>query len=113
MTPLSEEKLLTAGNVTTSDEVHKLNENITTSAEVVKGNDEVKKRKEKITTNEEVDKGTEKLKYMKEAVVTISGKDSDKFEGQSKGYTGWFNLDHKCLKKHLNQTSIKTLRKGY
>ena len=30
---------------------------------------------------------------MKEAVVTIYRKDSDKFEGQSKVSTGWFNLD--------------------
>ena len=38
------------------------------------------------------------MKYMKEAVVTIRGKDSDKFEGQSRRYTGWFNLDHKYKK---------------
>ena len=31
---------------------------------------------------------------MEEAVVTIRGKCSDKFEGQSKGSTKWFNLDH-------------------
>ena len=30
---------------------------------------------------------------MKEAVVTIRKKNSDKFDGQSKGSTGWFNLD--------------------
>ena len=30
---------------------------------------------------------------MKEAVVTIRGKDSDKFEGQYKGSTWWFNPD--------------------
>ena len=35
---------------------------------------------------------------MKKAVVTIRRKDSDKFEGQSKGYIGWFNLDHEFLK---------------
>ena len=31
---------------------------------------------------------------MKEAVVKIRNKDLDNFEGQSKGSTGWFNLDH-------------------
>ena len=51
-------------------------------------------KKGAITTNEEVDKGTEKLEYMREAVVTIRRKDSDKFEGHSKGSTGWFNIDH-------------------
>ena len=76
MTPLSKKKLLTTEKVTTSDEVHKLTENI--------------------TTNQDVDKGNEKLEYMKEAVVTIRRKDSDKFEGQSKGSTGWFNLDNEC-----------------
>ena len=30
---------------------------------------------------------------MKEAVVKICRKDSYKCEGQSKGYTGWFNTD--------------------
>ena len=41
-----------------------------------------------ITKNEEVDKSTEKLEDMKEAVVKILKKDSDNFEGQSKGSTG-------------------------
>ena len=31
---------------------------------------------------------------MKEAMVTIRGKNSEKFEGQYKGSTGWFNIDH-------------------
>ena len=31
---------------------------------------------------------------MKDPVVQICRKDSDKFDGKSKGYTGWFNLDH-------------------
>ena len=61
-TPLSENKLLTTEKVTTSDEVHKRTQRITTSKEVVKVNDEVHKRTQKITTNEQVDKGTEKLK---------------------------------------------------
>ena len=38
--------------------------------------------------NEEVDKGSKKLEDTKEAVATIHSKDSDKFEGQSKGSTG-------------------------
>ena len=78
--------------------MHKLTENFTKSEEVVKGTDEVHKRTEKIKTNKDVDKGTERLEYMKEEVVIICIKDSDKFEGQSKGSTGWFNLDHEFLK---------------
>ena len=58
-TPLSEKKLLTTEKVTTSDEVHKLTENFTTSEEVVKGNDDVHKRTGDITTNADVGKGTE------------------------------------------------------
>ena len=45
------------------------------------------------SSTKDVDKGTGELEYMKEAVVTIRRKDLDKFEGQSKGYTGWFKLD--------------------
>ena len=93
-TPLSEETLLTTKKVKTSDEVHKRTEKFTKVEEVVKGTDEVHKRNENITTNEDVDKGTEKLEDMKEAVVTVRRKYSDTFEGQSKGYTSWFNLDH-------------------
>ena len=97
-TPLPEKKLLTTEKVKTSDEVHKRTDKITTSEEVEKGTEEVHKRTEKITTREEVDKGTEKLEDMKEAVVTIRRKDSDKSEGQSKGYTGLFNINHECFK---------------
>ena len=39
---------------------------------------------------------------MKEAVVTIRRRDPDKFEGQSKGYTGWFNLDHEFIEIKLS-----------
>ena len=49
---------------------------------------------------------------MKEAVFTIRRKDSDKFEVQSKGSTGWFNPDPEFSKikfLHLNQNSIKNL----
>ena len=92
--PLSEKKLLTTENFTTREEAHKRTENITKIEEAVKGNDEVHKLTDNITTNEEVDKGTEKLEDMKEAVVTIRGKDSHTFEVQSKGSTGWYNLDH-------------------
>ena len=38
---------------------------------------------------------------MKEAVVTIRRKDSDKFEGQYKVYTGCFNLDHEFLNRNF------------
>ena len=93
-TPLSENKVLKTEKVTTSDEVHKRTEKFTTSDKVVKGTDEVYKRTKNITTNKEVDKGTEKLEDTKESMVTIRRKDSDKFEGQPKGPTGWFNIDH-------------------
>ena len=101
--PLLEKKLLTTEKVTTSDQVHKRNENITTSEEVVKGTYEVHKFTKKITTNEGVDKGSEKLENMKEAVVTIRRKDSDKFEGRSKGSTGQVNIDHEFLKRKLSK----------
>ena len=61
-TPLSEKKLLTTETFTTSDEVHKRTDNITTSEEVVKVTNEVQKRTDNITTNEEVDKGTKNWK---------------------------------------------------
>ena len=57
---------------------------------------------EKVTTSEEVDKGTKKLNDIKEAVVTIRGKDLDNFEGQYKGSTGWFNLDHEFKKMKIS-----------
>ena len=65
MTPFSEKKLLTAEKVTTSDDVHKRTNNITTSDDIVKGTDEVHRITEKIITNEEVDKGIEKLEDTK------------------------------------------------
>ena len=34
---------------------------------------------------------------MKEAVITTRSKDLDNFEGQSKGSTVWFNLDHELI----------------
>ena len=39
---------------------------------------------------------------MKEAVVTVCGKDSDKFEGQSKGSTGWFNIDNNFIRRKFS-----------
>ena len=36
---------------------------------------------------------------MEELVVMIRKKDLDKFQGQSTGSTGWFNLDHEWLKR--------------
>ena len=71
---------------------------------------------EKLTTSNEVhvDKGIEKLQDSKDAVVTIRRKNSDKFEGRSKGYTEWFNLDSEFKKGEsiqLHQTSIKTFMK--
>ena len=69
---------------------------------------------EKVTTSEEVDKVTENLDEMKESVVTIRRKNLDNFEGQSKGSTGWFNIDNEFLKRkflQLNQTYIKNFMK--
>ena len=94
--------------------MHKRTENITTSKEVVKCTDEVHKRTEKITTSEEVHKGSDKLEDMKEAVVKICRKDSDNFEGRSKGYIGWFNIDHKFFLikcSTLEPDFYKTLQK--
>ena len=84
--------------VTTSDEVYKHTDKITSSGDIDKGTGMFHKRTEKITTSEEVDRGSEKLDDMKEAVVTIHRKDSDSFEGLSKGYTLWFNLVHDFFK---------------
>ena len=42
------------------------------------------------------------MEYTKKAVVTIIRKDSDKFVGQYKGYTRWFNLDHEFLKRKVS-----------
>ena len=97
-TPLLENKSLTTEKVTTSDEVHKLTEKFTTSEEDVKGTEDVHKHTWNIKTNEDDDKGTEKSEDMKLAVLTICGKDSYQFEGQSKGSTGWFNLYSEFLK---------------
>ena len=107
MTPLSENKLSTTENVTTSDEVHKRTQSVTKRGEVVKGDNEVHNCTQKITTNKEVDKGTEKLENMIEVVVRICRKDSDKFEGQYKGSTRWFNIDHE-----FKRIKISTLEPG-
>ena len=53
----------------------------------------------KVTTSEQVDKGTTHLGGIKEAVVTILKEDLDNFQGQSKGSTDWFNLDHDFLRE--------------
>ena len=45
---------MTTEKVTTSDELQKSTEKITTGEEVVKGNDKVQKRTENITTHEEM-----------------------------------------------------------
>ena len=112
-TPFSEKKLLTTEKATTSDEIHKRTENITIIEEVVKGNDEVQKCTEKITTNQEVGKDTEKLEDTNEAVVKIRKKDSDKFEGQYKGSTGWFNLNHEFKKIKVSKLEPEFYRKLY
>ena len=101
-TTFLEKKLSTTEKFTTSDGVHKRTEKFTTSEELFKGTDEVHKHTDNITTNEDVDKGTEKLEYMKKAVVTIRRNNSDKFEGQSKESTGWFNLDCEFLERKFS-----------
>ena len=47
----------------------------------------------------DVDKVTGELEDIKEEVVTIRRKDLDKFEVQSKGYTGWFKLGSEFVKE--------------
>ena len=101
-TPFPEKKLLTTEKVTTHQEDHKRTDNIKTNEEVVKGTDEVQKHTDKIKTNEEVEKGIGKTEYTKEALFKIRWNNSDKFEGQSKGSTGWFNLDHEFLKVNVS-----------
>ena len=60
----------------------------------------------KVETSEEVDKGNKNLDDMKEAVFTIRRKDLDNFEGQSKGSTGWFNLDHEFFKRNVSTLEL-------
>ena len=88
----------TTEKVTTSDQVHKRTDKIKTSEDIDKDTDNIHKCTDNITTSEEIDKGSEKLEDTKEAMIRICGKYSDKFEGHSKGSTGWFNLDNEFLK---------------
>ena len=67
----------------------------------------------RIKKNEDVDKGTEKLEDMKEAVVTIRRNASYTFEGQYKGYTGWFNLDSEFLKRKCSSLEPDSHKKLY
>ena len=46
---------------------------------------------------------------IKKAVVTIRRKGLDKFEGQSKGSTGWFKLDIGFKKKNIFYNSFRIL----
>ena len=50
---------------------------------------------------------------MKEAVVKIRKKDSDNFEGQSKGSTGQFNLDHDFKKRKFSTLEPYFYKKLY
>ena len=68
---------------------------------------------ENVTTSEEVEKGTKKLDDMKEAVVTIRRKYLDNFEGQSKGSTGWFNIDNVSLKIKFSTLEPNIYKKLY
>ena len=58
--------------------------------------------KKSLTTEKVATSDDEKLEDMKEGVVTIRRKGSYNFEGQSKGYTGWFSLDSDFLKIKLS-----------
>ena len=53
---------------------------------------------EKKYPTKDVDKGTDKLADIKKSVITIFRKGLDRFQGQSKGSTGWFKLDSGFLK---------------
>ena len=68
--------------------------------DVDKGNDELADTPllEKKSLTKDFNKGTDELEDMKKVVSTILSKGLDKFEGQSKGYTGWFKLDSGFLK---------------
>ena len=72
---------------------------------------------EKVTTHEEVDNSPKKIDGMKEVVVTIPRKDLYNFQGQSKGSTGWFNLNHEFLRRNVSSLEpdfcFLLLRKGY
>ena len=48
-------------------------------------------------STKDVDKGTDEFSDMKQEVVTTRRKGLDKFEGRSKGHTGWFKLDSGVL----------------
>ena len=64
---------------------------------------------EKKQLTKDVDKGTDELEDMIEAVVIINRKDLDKFEGQSKGSTIWFNLDSEFKKLTIDPEFYKKL----
>ena len=57
---------------------------------------------EKVTTSEEVNEGPKKMDDMKETVFPIRSKDPYNFEGQYKGSTGWFILDHELKKRKFS-----------
>ena len=51
--------------------------------------------------------------YIKDSVVTIRRKDLDKFWGQFRKSTVWFNIDVEFLKNlRIIQNSIKRIEKG-
>ena len=70
-------------------------ENKLSTKDVDKGTDELADTPfwEKISPTKDFDTGTDELVDMKKSVFKILRKGLDKFEGQSKGSTGWFKLD--------------------
>ena len=68
---------------------------------------------EKKSSTKDVDKGTDELIDMKKSVVTIRRKGLDKFEGQSKGYTGWLKLDSAFLKTKISTINSELYKEFY
>ena len=100
-TSFSKKKVLTTEKVTTSDDVQKRTEKIKKVRRLLN----VMMRFTNVLRrlkSEEVNKGSEKLEDMKEAMVTIRTKDPYNFEGQSKGSTGWLNVDHEFIEIKLS-----------
>ena len=68
---------------------------------------------ERKSSTKDVDKGTDELEYMKHVVFTIYSKGLYQFEGQSKGYNGWFKLGSglkKTIFLQFIQNYIKNLK---
>ena len=90
-------------------------ENKSSTKDADKGTDEFADMPlmERKSSTKDVDKGTDELEYMKHVVFTIYSKGLYQFEGQSKGYNGWFKLDSVFFKQdflQFIQNYIKNLK---